>query len=142
MQTREQDNRPEIETTKQLAALRQIVAAIEHFHKQEFECVITLAAAAECLLPPTDGPHLFRQIGGRMTSTEFKKTNLNFLVTWLKHDDPEDPESVVISEFEAVIALQRAITKFIAVYHESSTGMEEFLAWARSNDYSVPRPVS
>jgi hypothetical protein len=142
MQTREQDNRPEIETTKQLAALRQIGAAIEHFHKQEFECVITLAAAAECLLPPTDGPHLFRQIRGRMTSTEFKKINLNFLVNWLKQDDPEDPESVVISEFEAVIALQRAIMKFIAVYHKSSTGMEEFLAWARSNDYSAPRPMS
>jgi len=49
----------EIETTKQLAAIRQITAAIEHLRKQEYECAITLAVAAEGLLPPTDEPHIF-----------------------------------------------------------------------------------
>ena len=60
--TTEPEIRPEIETTKQLAALRQITAAIEHLHKREYECAITLAAAAEGLLPPTDEPHIFSDL--------------------------------------------------------------------------------
>lgn len=129
---------PEVETTKQLASLRQIVGAIEHFYKQEFECVITLAAAAECLLPPTNDPHLFRDLKAHMTPREYKELNLNLVINWLKHYKEKDPEPVVISEFEAVIVLQRAITKFIAVYHKSSKHMEGFLEWAQVHDYPVP----
>jgi hypothetical protein len=35
------------ETTKKLAAQRQIGAAIAHLHKAELECAVTLATAAE-----------------------------------------------------------------------------------------------
>ena len=38
---------PDIETSKRLSAERQIHAAIDHFHRNEFECAMTLAAAAE-----------------------------------------------------------------------------------------------
>jgi hypothetical protein len=40
-----------IETTKRLAAQRQIDAALGHLHKSELEAAIALATAAEGLLP-------------------------------------------------------------------------------------------
>jgi hypothetical protein len=39
--------RAAIETSKKLSALRQIRAAMGHFHLKQFECAITLAGAAE-----------------------------------------------------------------------------------------------
>ena len=40
-----------IKTTRKLGAQRQIDAAIAHLHEAELECAVTLAAAAEGLLP-------------------------------------------------------------------------------------------
>ena len=42
------------ETTRQLASLYQINGALEHFHEHEFECAITLASAAEGVLPDAE----------------------------------------------------------------------------------------
>jgi hypothetical protein len=39
------------ETTRQLAALYQITAAIKHFYDGDLECAVTLASAAEGVLP-------------------------------------------------------------------------------------------
>jgi hypothetical protein len=50
-----------VETNKQKASMRQIHAAIDHLHKAEFESAITLAGAAEGVLPETDKPHLFQK---------------------------------------------------------------------------------
>jgi hypothetical protein len=131
-------NRPCIETTKQLAALRQIHAAIEHFQKQEFECVVTLAGAAEGLLPPTDAPHLFIGMKEGMSLQDEGPIDLNLVINWLKHSTP--PDAVTVTEVETVIVLQRAITKFIAVHRKISRQMDEFLKWARDNGYPVPKP--
>jgi hypothetical protein len=46
------------ELTRQIASVLQINAALEHFHKYKFECAITLASAAEGILPN-------REPGGR-----------------------------------------------------------------------------
>jgi hypothetical protein len=130
-----------LKTTKQSAALRQIRAAIEHFYKGDLECVITLAAAAEGLLPPTDYPHVFRDLKRLMTPGELKEFDPNLVINWLKHYKLDDPERVVISGFEAVIFLLRAITKFIAVYRQSTPRLEAFLTWAREHNYpSYQRP--
>src|SRR6266404_5200340 len=118
---------PQFETTKQLAALRQIGAALEHLSKREFECAITLAAAAEGLLPPTDEPHLFSDMKEFIPPDEFKYLDFNMVVNWLKHYKPEDPDPFSILESEAVSLILRAITKFIAVYHQSTKLMEAFL---------------
>ena len=48
------------ETTRKLAAQRQIGAALVHLHKGDLECAISLAAAAEGTLPPTEEPHIFQ----------------------------------------------------------------------------------
>jgi len=47
-------------TSKQLAAERQIHAAIAHFRNGDFECAISLCSAAEGQMPgPEDPTHLF-----------------------------------------------------------------------------------
>ena len=43
------------ETTRQVAALFQITAAIEHFQKHEVECAITLQSAVEGVVVPLVG---------------------------------------------------------------------------------------
>jgi hypothetical protein len=132
---------PQFETTKQLAALRQITAAIQHLSKREFECAITLAAAAEGLLPPTDEPHLFPDLKEFIPPEEFKYLDFNMVVNWLKHHKPEDPDPFSILESEPVMLIQRAITKFVAVYHMSTQPMDAFMElaiarikkWSREN---------
>jgi hypothetical protein len=129
----------EIRTTKQLAAVRQITAAIEHLYKRDFECAITLAAAAESLLPPTADPHLFQSLKEYLPAAEFKELNVNRAVNRLKHYNLDDPDPVTITEVDAVMALQRAITKFIAVYHRTTQQMEDLFGWARDKGHLVVR---
>jgi hypothetical protein len=39
-----------LKTNKKLSARRHMIAAIEHLHKKDYECAITLAGAAEDLI--------------------------------------------------------------------------------------------
>jgi hypothetical protein len=137
--TAKHEIRPEFETTKQFAALRQITAAIEHLHKREYECAITLGAAAEGLLPRTDEPHIFLDLKEYLAPEEFKCLDFNVVVNWLKHYKPQDPDPFSIPEAEGVDLIMRAITKFIAVYHQSTKQMEAFMEWA-STHYGYPEP--
>jgi hypothetical protein len=90
----------DVETTKQLSSMRQTKAAIEHLHKGQLECAITLAAAAEGQLPETTTEYLFRLLQ-RLKPQE----NFNLFITWLKH--PTGPDKATISEFEAVLVIAR-----------------------------------
>jgi hypothetical protein len=129
-----------IETTKQLAALKQLHAVIWLFQKDEFECAITLAAAAEGLLPPVEGAHLFQAL---KSSKEVKETNYNLFINWLKHPNITIPgceiDSALIPEFEVVIIIVRAISKFRAVYKTGSPVMADFIKWAFENGH-LPTP--
>jgi hypothetical protein len=60
---------------------------------------------------------------------------------WLKHSrfEGSEIESMRITEFVAVIALQRAISKFVAVYHGETPEMAKFMVWCRDHDYPAPR---
>jgi hypothetical protein len=49
-------------TTRQLASLYQITGALEHFHKLELECCITLASAAEGIMPDAKNGVLFNNL--------------------------------------------------------------------------------
>jgi hypothetical protein len=114
-----------INTSKQLAATRQIEAAIAHFKAEEYESAFTLAGAAEGLLPETKEPHIFSAL---RASPKFKSLDLNRIKNWLKHPTPPDQAS--ISEFETVLMIMRAITKVYAVYEVRNDVMEEFGRWA------------
>lgn len=130
------------ETTRQLAALYQITAAIKHFHKHDWECAITLASAAEGVLPDAKEKEavLFHRLK-QMPEKGGRRTDLNFVQNWLKHGTfyGHEMESIRISEFLAVISLERAITKFVAVYHAETPQMARFMRWCMQNEYPAPR---
>jgi hypothetical protein len=74
------DNEVYITTTKQRSSMRQILAAIDHLHKQEFEAAITLAAAAEGQIAEGAIRHLFR-----IMRQKLPKADHNKVINWLKH---------------------------------------------------------
>ena len=104
-----------LETSKKASAIRQINAAIAHLHQGEIDCAITLAAAGEGTLPATDDPYLFKRLRNYPPAEDI---DFNLVINWLKH--PVGPEELSIPEFEAAVVIARAITKFTAVYHEST----------------------
>ena len=77
------------ETTKRLAAERQINGAVAHLYRTELECAITLAAAAEGLLPDTDEPHIFLYLRSHPSSKN-KQIDFNETINWLKHNKEPD----------------------------------------------------
>jgi hypothetical protein len=100
--------------------MRQIHAAIEHLRRGDLECAMTLAAAGEGMLPPTDEPH-FRELA--------RMTEVNDIVDWLRHGPMKDKENrrrvrgqtVTIKESEAIFVIYRAIAKFDAVFGDQKT---------------------
>lgn len=113
-----------IETTKQFAAIRQIQAAIYHFWHDDYECAITLAAAAEGVMPTTDEPHMFATL---KASPAFKELDANLFINWMKH--PTGPDAAYISEFEVAMVIMRAISKLIAIYKDGTDDMRKFVVW-------------
>jgi hypothetical protein len=124
--------------TKQLAALRQINAAILHLHAGEYECAITLAGAAEDLLADTEPDHLWKVLMQRRPQDHSEKewaAMFNETRNWLKHPTTVLGEERYIDEFETVIMLIRATSKFIARYGKGSKEMEGFVEWCRKHNY-------
>jgi hypothetical protein len=113
----------DLSTTRLESAKRHIHAAIRAFRAGEIDCAITLAGAAEGQLPATHEPHLFAQL-----KADAPDIDLNRIINFLKH--PRGPDEVVVPQFEAILVIHRAITKFVAVYRKISRGMEEFRLWA------------
>jgi hypothetical protein len=80
-----------INTTKKISALRQILAALEHFEKKNYECAITLAAVGEGQCKEKTTTHLFRLIRAKFGADE-----TNAVINWLKH--PSGPNAAEITE--------------------------------------------
>lgn len=126
--------------------MRQIHAAIEHLRRGDFECAITLAAAGEGILPPTDKP-IFREkinkVSKELSTLQGEGvTGANDIINWLKHGEIRDGatgqhkryETATIEEFEAIVTIYRAITKFEAVFEDQKTPqMLGFKKWAGSH---------
>jgi hypothetical protein len=132
------------EITRQMAALFQIHSAIKLFYKSEFECSITLAGAAEGILPDDlQNISLYRILRERQTE-KLEKLDLNFVQNWLKHGtfklDGKQVmlESMRITPFLAVFSIQRAITKFAAVYGGDTPQMAKFMKWCKGEGYPGP----
>ena len=125
------------ETTRQLAALFQITAAIEHFYNGDLECTITLAGAAEGVLPDApEGASLFQHLKAS-SAKHARKLDINFVQNWLKHGryNGYEIEEMRITPFLTAIALWRAITKFVAVYEKETPETEKFMVWSREIGY-------
>jgi hypothetical protein len=123
-----------LDTNKKASAQRQTERAITLFRNGDLDCAVTLAAAAEGMLPDTEDPHIFQVL-----KPHFKQLQVNVIVEWLKHKTADSPENVTITEFEATMVVARSITKFVAVYHQSCKLFEEFLWWAHEAGH-LPRP--
>jgi hypothetical protein len=132
-------NPPQIETNVQYASMRQINAAIEHMHRGDFECAITLAGAAEGILPDTDEAHFRQKVKELAAKPEIKAaggaTGPNDYINWLKHGQliRNGPriENATILEIEVIAVIWRAITKFRVTYPEVRTPqMLSFENWA------------
>jgi hypothetical protein len=118
-----------VKTNKRLAAQRQIIAAIEHLHKKDYECAITLAGAAEGQVKEKTTNHLFRLILKAFTSDE-----ANVYIHWLKH--PSGPDNAEITEQEVVVTIIRAIQKFVGTYQASHPRFETFSEWCIASRYT------
>jgi hypothetical protein len=126
-----------IDTNERFASMRQIHAAIDHLHKGDFECAITLAAAGEGILPPTDRPYLLQKIKAMVESLpshEGEANRANNIINWLKHgttlEGSKRIENTTISEVQMIAVIARAISKFIAVYNYQTSQMASFVDWA------------
>jgi hypothetical protein len=112
------------------ASLRQIHDAIDHLHKSDYVSAITLASAAEGILPHTDNPHLFQKLKALSDSLPEDPegaTGVNAFTNWAKHGTHK---KATISELEVIATIVRATSKFAALYDEQSQKMKDFSEWA------------
>jgi hypothetical protein len=119
-----------VETNQQLASKRQIHAAIDHLKKSDFESALTLAGAAEGVLPDTKNPHLFQKIkkmADALPADPSGGNEINAMTNWAKHGTHA---TATISEQDVIEMVTRAISKFAAVYGGQSKEMQAFSEWA------------
>ena len=116
-----------LKANRQQAALQQIDMAIELFHRAKWACAITLALAAETQLPNSQKSSVESKL--RLEFGDKFIDRLNEPRNWLKH--VREPDEITLFEFDAVIAILRAISKFSAFYQEWSEDMAAFDAWYR-----------
>lgn len=132
-----------VQTSKRLAAERQIHAAIAHFRSGDFECAITLCSAAEGQMPePSEPAHLFGMLQNharKNPAPDGPKDDFNYEATWLKHG--KGPDEWEIAEVDVKLWLYRAVSKYRAVYGIGTPAMAEMFPWARNPSRS-PRDTA
>ena len=121
-----------IQTSKRLAAERQIHAAIAHFRAGDFECAITLCSAAEGQMPEPNEPiHLLailKQAAAEDPAPDGQKDDFNFAANWMKHGWGAD--EVEINKWMVAGWLNRAVSKYRAVYGIGTPEMAALFPWA------------
>lgn len=121
-----------VKTNKRLAVERQIHAAIAHFREGNFECVITLCSAAEGRIPePAEPVHLFGRLkegSAANPPTDGTKDDFNYHANWLKHNN--EPDDWEIAELDVKLWLNRAISKYRAIYGVGTREMAAVFPWA------------
>jgi hypothetical protein len=134
-------NPPFIDTSIQIAAMREIHGAIDHFRRGDFECALTLAAAGQAMVPETDESH-FRQkaeiLEALIASLKNEPVDIPELIHWLKHGTlrigGSINENVRIGEFAVIATIWRGIAKFESYYvareGDRTPQMLNFERWA------------
>jgi hypothetical protein len=130
--------REHVDTTRKLAPLRQIRGAIACLHNSDYECAITLAHAAEGMVPDkkqgSDSKPLIKLMRERLPGDD-----PNLFCNWLKH--PRGAEKARIEVFEVVLMILRAIHKFVWYYEETSDHFESFQNWAMLHGH-LPKRIT
>jgi hypothetical protein len=136
------------------AAQHQLEGAIHNLFIGNWVSAITLAQAAECILPKhPEYPDIMKlkpdvaEIFG--VSEKAISDTMNLKAKWLRHDkssDPTAPKEIQISQLDATIMVLRAFTRFsahhmpIAPNEVLSEQIFEFQKWLKQTypDYSIP----
>lgn len=119
-----------VKLTKESGAIRQIEAAIEALEMGRFECAVTLAAAAEGMLPEKPDQALFSGLvdhpkrPAHITRKQFI-TVLNLERDWLKHATPDFPPEMEITLSDAAFMIIRAMARL----DRWSGEMSDFKDW-------------
>ena len=124
-----------IETTKRLAAQRQIDAALDHLHKSELEAAIALATAAEGLLPGVEARRVSAHLHDHPLS---KQVDIDKTIDWLKRSAP--PDAATIFEFEAAVVMARVMSRFAAAYTDAPAEWYDFLSWGVAKGHWATLP--
>ncbi|WP_441232569.1 hypothetical protein [Bradyrhizobium sp. 1200_D9_N1_1] len=128
-----------IDTHMRLASMRQIHCAIDHLHRGDYECAITLAGAAEGIMPDAWRPHFRQKVKAFAKTAEIQEVGgaigENDYINWLKHGSLKRGgprfETATIPAEESLVVVYRAITKYSAVYDDLSPQMLSYLSWAK-----------
>ena len=130
-----------VQTSRRLAAERQIHAAIAHFRAGDFECAISLCSAAEGQMPePIEPIHflgVLRRAAAELPAPDGRPDDFNYSANWLKH--PKLPDEVEIEEAMVKFWLNRAISKYRAVYGIGTSAMADLFPWAGNPSRSGER---
>jgi hypothetical protein len=119
--------------------MRQIHCAIEHLQRGDYECAITLAGAAEGMLPDTEESHFREKVKSLSKSPEIQAeggaTGPNDYINWLKHgrirrEGPRIEKATIPAE-ESVAVIWRAITKYEVTCNDQSPQMLSFQNWVK-----------
>jgi hypothetical protein len=128
-----------IDTNIQLAAMRQIHCAIEHLKEGYYEAAITLAAAAEGMLPETEARHLRQAVKPMSKRPDIQdeeggSKDPNACIHWLKHGtvDGKRVEAITIPAEESMVIVCRAMTKFNAVFSDMTPQWRHFTRLPRT----------
>ena len=100
--------------------MRQIHAAMDHFHRGDFECAATLAAAACGMLPAIDDAAL--------CASEAGPASIHTVAHWLAHGavlnrtaESTRKESIVIRTAQVGSGIHLAITRFDIAFPDQKT---------------------
>ncbi|WP_144030765.1 hypothetical protein [Bradyrhizobium japonicum] len=93
---------------------------MDHFHRGDFECAATLAAAAYGMLPAIDNAAL--------RASELRSARVETVAQWLAHGTVLDrtgesrrKESIIIRTTQVGIAIHLAITRFDIAFPDQKT---------------------
>lgn len=132
-------NRPPLILTKLDAAVRQTRAAMAAFEAGDFDIAVTLACAAEGMIPSGQRGSVHdltmkaaKTLLGSKEATKFN-SKINERRDWLKHKTVEMPNEICIDAVDAALAILRAMTKFEKIDQDRADSNANFMIWAQKH---------
>jgi hypothetical protein len=118
-----------VDVSKVDAARSQLESEIKRYDESDWIGAITLAGAAEEILPKRDGKDLFTIAESAAAGDEEQMIalkRLNFVRNWLKHSGDDHPKTIEIERTDAALMIVRAMTRFHAVTGQQTPVMDRF----------------